>query len=258
METFGARPDEPTRASLSEVAECDIFVGVYAYRYGCVPPGAHASITEMEYERALELGKPVFGFVVDDDYEWKPSFIEDEPGRTRLVALKRQLYARHTIEKFTSPFDLAIKVSNSVSRHFSRQVAGPRGRRALEWHISLPVATQSIGPIGPEQVALLHTSFRSPKADERFRDGRRYYQFEVIVVAPDSVMETISSVTYHLGEAWPEASRTQVIRDRKSRFKLKELANGTSIVTAVIEIEGQGQPLRLNRFIDLRPDGPHL
>jgi hypothetical protein len=77
-------------------------------------------------------------------------------------------------------------------------------------------------------------------------------------MAPALVMEKISSVTYRLEEAWPEANRTQVIRDRSSRFKMKELANGTSIVTATIEIEGRAQPLELNRFIDLRPDGPRL
>jgi hypothetical protein len=246
METFGARPDEPTRASLSEVGECDLFVGIYAYRYGFVPPNAHASVTELEYERAIELEKPVFGFVVDEDFDWKPSFIEGEPGRARLAALKQRLSASHIIERFTSPTDLAFKVSTSVSNYLSKQ---------LERHIPPPENTQLIGP---ENVALLHTSFRSPKADARFHDGRRYYQFEVIVVAPDSVMEKINSVTYHLEKAWPEALRTQITRDRGSRFKMKELANGTSIVAASIEIEGQAQPLKLNRFIDLRPDGPRL
>lgn len=246
METFGARPDEPTRASLSEVGECDLFVGIYAYRYGFVPPNTHASVTELEYERAIELEKPVFGFVVDEDFDWKPSFIEGEPGRARLAALKQRLSASHIIERFTSPTDLAFKVSTSVSNYLSKQ---------LQRHIPPPETTQLIGP---ENVALLHTSFRSPKADARFHDGLRYYQFEVIVVAPDSVMEKINSVTYQLDKAWPEALRTKTTRDRGSRFKMKELANGTSIVTASIEIEGQAQPLKLNRFIDLRPDGPRL
>jgi len=246
METFGARPDEPLRACLGEVEESDLFVGVYAHRYGFVPPDAHASVTELEYERATELEKPVFAFVVEEDFDWKPSFIEGEPGRTRLATLKQRLSADHIVERFTTPTDLAFRVSTSVSNYLSKH---------LVQHIPLPDSTQLIGP---ENVALLHTSFRSPKAGERFRDGRRYYQFEVIVMAPDSVMKRINSVTYHLEKAWPEGTRTQVIRDRSSRFKMKELANGTSIVTATIEIEGQAQPLELNRFIDLRPDGPRL
>jgi len=179
-------------------------------------------------------------------FDWKPAFIAGEPGHARLAALKQRLSVSHTVERFTSPTDLAFKVSTSVSNYLSKQ---------LERHIPLPAAEQLTGA---ENVALLHTSFRSQKAEERFPDGRRYYQFEVIVVAPDFGMEKINSVTYHLEKAWPEANRTQVIRDRSSRFKMKELANGTSIVTATIEIEGQAQPLKLNRFIDLRPDGPRL
>jgi hypothetical protein len=70
-------------------------------------------------------------------------------------------------------------------------------------------------------------------------------------------MQRISSVTYHLEEAWTP-NRIQVITDRESRFKMKELANGTSIVRADIVIEGQDKPLQLNRFIDLRADGPRL
>jgi hypothetical protein len=107
-------------------------------------------------------------------------------------------------------------------------------------------------------VALLHTSFFSAKGTQRFNDGRTYYQFEVIVIAPPSVMRRISSVTYHLEAAWPEPNREQIITDPSSRFKMKELANGTSIVTADIAIQGQDEPLQLNRFIDLRPDGPRL
>lgn len=247
MESFGARPDEPTRACFTEVEESDLFIGVYAHRYGFVPPDAHASITELEYERAVELKKPVFAFIVDDDFDWRPAFIDAEPGHTRLVALKSRLRASHVIERFTSPTDLAFRVATSVSNYLAKQQLGRQ--------IPPPAPTHMIGP---ENVALLHTSFRSPKADERFRDGRRYYQFEVIVMAPDAVMRRIKSVTYHLEKAWPEANRTQIIRDRSSRFKMKELANGTSIVTASIEIEGQAQPLELNRFIDLRADGPRL
>jgi hypothetical protein len=56
----------------------------------------------------------------------------------------------------------------------------------------------------------------------------------------------------------PDKTRQFDDEDRSSRFKLKELANGTSIVRARVDIRGQDQPLLLNRFIDLRPDGPRI
>jgi hypothetical protein len=113
-------------------------------------------------------------------------------------------------------------------------------------------------PVTLENVALLHTSFLSPESTRRFGDGRTYYQFEVIVVAPSDVMLRISQVTYHLEDVWPSELRTRVIRDRDTRYKMKDLANGTSVVVAEIDFNDTTPSLVLNRFIDLHPDGPRL
>lgn len=112
------------------------------------------------------------------------------------------------------------------------------------------------GEVTLANIALLHTSFLSEKGTTTFSDGRPYYQFEVVVIAPDDVMSRIISVTYELEKAWPDP--VQEVTDRASRFKLKQLANGTSIVLARIHLRGQTEPLLLNRFIDLRPDGPRI
>jgi hypothetical protein len=114
------------------------------------------------------------------------------------------------------------------------------------------------GSITLSNVALLHTSFLRQDKTREYSDGRIYYQFEVIVIAPESVMTRIDSVIYHLEDAWPSALRTQTVRDRQSRFKMKELANGTSIVRADVRFRGSEESVYLNRFIDLRPDGPRL
>jgi hypothetical protein len=107
-------------------------------------------------------------------------------------------------------------------------------------------------------IALLHTSFLRQDKTREYSDGRIYYQFEVIVIAPEPVMTRIDSVVYYLEDAWPPDLRTQTVRDRKSRFKMKELANGTSIVRADVKFTDSEMPVYLNRFIDLRPDGPRL
>ena len=67
MEVFGARPDEPSDACLKEVGESDLFVGIYALRYGFIPEGADISITEMEYLHAKKLGRPIYCFLLDEE-----------------------------------------------------------------------------------------------------------------------------------------------------------------------------------------------
>ena len=46
MANFMARPEGAASACLKEVADSDLFVGIYAWRYGFVPPSAAVSITE--------------------------------------------------------------------------------------------------------------------------------------------------------------------------------------------------------------------
>lgn len=52
MEQLPARDASGTAASLEMVDKADIYIGVYAFRYGWVPDGEEVSITEMEFDRA--------------------------------------------------------------------------------------------------------------------------------------------------------------------------------------------------------------
>ena len=45
MEFFMARTGEPKQVCKKEIKKCDIFVGIYAYRYGFIPKGEKKSIT---------------------------------------------------------------------------------------------------------------------------------------------------------------------------------------------------------------------
>ena len=247
METFGARPQEPTRACLDEVEKSDLVLGIYAHRYGSVPAEGELSVTELEYNRAKELKKPVLAFLVDEESDWKPAFIDMGPPRDLLVAFKERIKTECTVDWFKTPLDLAFRIATSVGSYLVKQEVPEQASR-------IPAPNRA-HDVGMANIALLHTSFRYPNAD---RGGLKYYGIQVIVMAQDAVMKQIRSVTYHLDPAYPPENRTYVVTDRASRFKLKELANGTSIVRAVIDLEGRDQPIELNRFIDLRSDGPRL
>src|SRR5918911_5551658 len=61
MEHLPANDAEAISASLKLVDEADIYVGVFAHRYGYVPKDDNPrqiSVTEMEYERAVERKIP--------------------------------------------------------------------------------------------------------------------------------------------------------------------------------------------------------
>jgi hypothetical protein len=116
MEVFGARPEEPMQACLHEVERGELFIGIYAHRYGYVPPGAETSITESELRHAESLHKPILCFVVDDDHPWPPKFIDRSTAAEKIFELKRYVTARWVRDAFTTPADLASKVTPAVVR----------------------------------------------------------------------------------------------------------------------------------------------
>src|SRR4051794_40032938 len=67
MEHFGARDERPLDECVRLVKqESDIFVGIYAHKYGYIPKGSTKSISDLEYKSASEAALPRFIYVVDD------------------------------------------------------------------------------------------------------------------------------------------------------------------------------------------------
>jgi formylglycine-generating enzyme required for sulfatase activity len=116
MANFMARPQGATSACLKEVAEADLFIGIYAWRYGFIPEGSEISITEQEFIEAEKLGKPRFCFVVDETYDWPEEYREQGIEAQLLRDFKARIDATLVRATFTTPDDLAIKVLASLQR----------------------------------------------------------------------------------------------------------------------------------------------
>ncbi|GAB4522392.1 MAG: hypothetical protein OHK0046_34850 [Anaerolineae bacterium] len=112
METLTASLDDAISASLKMVDEAEVYVGLFAHRYGYIPDDpkrnpTRISVTEMEYRRAMERGIPVLIFVMDKTHTLTADDMEPtEEGRTKLAALKAELTTKHVVGFFTSPEDL--------------------------------------------------------------------------------------------------------------------------------------------------------
>jgi CheY-like chemotaxis protein len=139
MEVFGARPENATYVCRSEIDESELFVGIYAHRYGFIPEDSQLSITEMEYRHALRRHMPMFCFFVDEDFPWRPAFVESEPGRTKLQAFKTQIGLEVVRDTFTTPEDLAFKVAASLGKYLITRIVKDELNRAAEQQ---PVGTE--------------------------------------------------------------------------------------------------------------------
>jgi hypothetical protein len=54
MEYYVAQDERPLDKCQKDVASCDLYIGVFAWRYGYVPEGYDKSITELEYREAVK------------------------------------------------------------------------------------------------------------------------------------------------------------------------------------------------------------
>jgi len=109
-------------------------------------------------------------------------------------------------------------------------------------------------PVTEDNMALIHTSWRYPKKDREF--GRPMYLVHAVIQAPDTVLDRIEYVKYHLHPSYPDP--VQRVTDRNTRFKLKELAWGEYVLRAEVKVKGQNAPVGLSRYINLTETGPRI
>ncbi len=115
MEHLSAMDADAVEVSLRMVEKADLYLGVFAFRYGYVPAGADISITEMEYNRADARGIPRLIFLMDDEHPLKASDVETGEGAGKLKTLKDRLKTDRVVGFFKSPDELLALVIQSLS-----------------------------------------------------------------------------------------------------------------------------------------------
>jgi hypothetical protein len=128
MEDYVARDDRPAAQCLRDVVRSDLYVGLFAWRYGFIPaqnnPGS-LSITELEYRQAEAKSIPRLVFLLDDSALWPPPMLDAQSGDgdsgRRIRELRRELTQERLASFFTSPEDLSAKVAAAV--HLAATIA---------------------------------------------------------------------------------------------------------------------------------------
>ena len=116
MEYLPASSADAIQASMRMVNEVDAYLGVFAHRYGFIPEGHNISITEMEYNRAIERDIPRLIFIMDKTHPIHIDDVETGEGATKLKVFKDSLTTRNIVKFFVSPEDLRALVIDSLSK----------------------------------------------------------------------------------------------------------------------------------------------
>ena len=126
MEKLPALHADAIEASLRLVDEADIYVGIFAYRYGYVPDGHDISITEMEYNRAVKRDIPRLIFFIHEDHPVTGRDVETGPGAAKLTALKERIGKERVAGFFKSPGELrgeVIAALTTLAKEFDTAAA---------------------------------------------------------------------------------------------------------------------------------------
>jgi len=112
MEFFGARPGVPKDECLDMVRRSDVYIGLFAMRYGSVDRDSGKSISHLEYLEARSLNLPTLIYLIDErNQPVLPVHVDTGAAAKHLKKLKDELLANHTVGYFTSPDNLAKQVA---------------------------------------------------------------------------------------------------------------------------------------------------
>lgn len=109
MEYFVASENSSKEVCLSELEKSDIVLGIYGVRFGWVEEETGRSMTEIEFDHAVKLGKPVLGFV---------TYQEQEEKQQRFIREKVFVQGKNC-GRFNSLQDYADVLHDSIKSYFT-------------------------------------------------------------------------------------------------------------------------------------------
>jgi hypothetical protein len=115
MEHLPASDAQAVEVSLQMVDDADVYLGIFAHRYGHVPQGHDVSITEMEYDRAVKRGIPRLIFIMHEDHPVLIKDVDKGEKAAKLAQLKKRLLEENVVDFFRSADHLQAGVTNSLS-----------------------------------------------------------------------------------------------------------------------------------------------
>jgi WD40 repeat protein len=127
MEGYTAADERPLDLCLRDVAHSDVYVGLFAWRYGYIPPPEHGnphakSITELEYRQAenRKLRKLLFFAHSDTKANWPEKYNDELSGAgeqgQRIEQLRKEFGTEKSAAFFRTPDDLATQVLAAIMR----------------------------------------------------------------------------------------------------------------------------------------------
>ncbi|MBX4272126.1 DUF4062 domain-containing protein [Clostridium estertheticum] len=115
MEYFGSKPGSPVEECLKAVSECNIYIGIFAMRYGSIDEKSGKSMTQLEYEEAQRLELPTLIYLIDEESQpILPKYVDTGEKAKKLEEFKSELKNKFTVSFFTTQEDLSRRITQDL------------------------------------------------------------------------------------------------------------------------------------------------
>ena len=147
MEDYVATDQRPLDKCLADVASCELYIGIFAWRYGYIPSidnPEKKSVTELEYRKAVQEGILRFIFLLKEQIRWpsnqKDAIKGDGEHGKRIAELRKELTQEKLVSFFEGPDQLARLVATAVHLWEMNRVAAsstrhPDDKEKALWNI---------------------------------------------------------------------------------------------------------------------------
>lgn len=109
MEHFEAMGMGATEGSKLKLDEADLYIGIFAHRYGYIEPPNNIGVTEIEFDYAAERDLERLCFLVHPSYPWSPDAI-DYINYSKLLTFKDRIEKTVIRTYFTTVDDFTAKL----------------------------------------------------------------------------------------------------------------------------------------------------
>lgn len=268
MEDYVATDQRPLAKCVSDVAACEIYIGLFAWRYGYIPLEEgnpdRKSITELEYRTACQQEIPRLVFLLDEDVAWSPKKQDTHTGDAEqgllIKALRQELGKDNLASFFKSPDELAKLVSVAVGNLRKGQAAPAKrlvpfmAERLPEYFVPRPAEFEELvehlcQPAGAGAVALTaalrgaggygkttlaRALCHEPRVRESFPDG---VLWATLGETPGELTKHITPLVYALSHERPlftkveEATHhlAELLGDRKLLIVIDDVWNAAHL-----------------------------
>ena len=251
MENFGARDERPKAECLRLIRdESDLFVGIYAHRYGHIPDGEQKSITESEYDAAGDQNLPRFIYLVNDEIAWKPMFIDQGISSDKLKQMKQRLKTTHICKVFSNKDELATFIAADLGRHSLRlqlQQVPPGGTEADLERPTGPWSAEQWNKFRAAKYAQSREVFLVHSLAPSVVPGQRYDIFIYLKKHWTGDLSDIKHAQFYLGRWW--GHRVFDVPNSGGHIGIRTSAYGEFLCVCRV-IFNDGQEVFLQRYIN--------